>query len=143
MKSKFIIILLFSLFFINSCDIFSTRTPEKPNSNRSSYQPPTSASIVISNLISSIKEKNIENYISCFADLAQGSNKEFTFLPSSDALSRFPNLFTNWSIDEEERSFLSMISNLKENQNPNLVLKNDGFDINPEFKSTLVNIELD
>ncbi len=129
MKSKFIIILLFSLFFLNSCDVFSTRTPEKPNSSRSSYQPPTSANIVISNLISSIKEKNIENYISCFADSIQGSNKGFTFTPSSDAQSRFPNLFTNWSIDEEERTFLSMISNLKENQSPNLVFTNDRFDI--------------
>lgn len=126
---KFLLISLFSLFLLNSCDIFSTRTPEKPNSNRSSYQPPTSAQIVISNLIGSLKDKNIENYISCFADTSNGNNVQFGFIPSSDAESRFSNLFKNWSIDEEERYFRSMISNLKSDQNPNLILKNNGFDL--------------
>ena len=46
----------------------STRTPEAPDTGRSTYFPPTSPATVLSNLRYAVLEKNTENFMLCLSD---------------------------------------------------------------------------
>ncbi len=105
MKYIFFIIVSFHLI---GCDLFSTRDAEPPEKPRSNYQTAFTPEILISNFINSLKDKDIENYISCLSD-ASFVNKIFTFTPSSEALSQFPALGDNWNKSNESQ----YLNNLK------------------------------
>jgi hypothetical protein len=85
MKNNFAII--FVILFISGCALFETRTPEPPTGGTGTFVPPTSPEIVIDNFIDCIRNKNVDNYISCFADSG------FFFTPSSNAATAFPSFF--------------------------------------------------
>ena len=103
MKNLVIILLLFSAV---SCDIFETRDAEPPDGPRSNYQSAISPEILIQNLINSFADKDVVNYQNTFVtDL---SNRVFSFVPSSTALSRFQNLWQSWNIDDEVQYFNNM-----------------------------------
>jgi len=101
---RWVIILL--LFLAVSCDIFETRDAEIPDQSRSNYLPATSPEILIQNLIDSFADKNVVNYQNSF--VTGLSNRVFTFVPSSTALSRFQNLWQTWNIDAEVQYFNNM-----------------------------------
>lgn len=119
MKTICQILILLSIIS-TGCDVFSTRTPEPPDSGRSGFLPPTTASIVLTNFINSIKEKNSENFIACLSDTST-SNINFSFVPSSEALVKFPGKFNIWNKQSELRSFNSVLASIKDNNTPNLV----------------------
>ena len=100
MKNLIFIMLLFSAI---SCDIFETRDAESPDQSRSNYLPATSPEILIQNLINSFADKDVVNYQNTF--VTGLSNRIFTFIPSSTALSRFQNLWPTWNIDDEVQYF--------------------------------------
>ena len=103
MKKLVIILLLISSV---SCDIFETRDPEPPDQQRSNYLPATSPEILIQNLIDSFADKDVVNYQNTF--VTGLSNRVFTFVPSSTALSRFQNIWPTWNIDAEVQYFNNM-----------------------------------
>ena len=103
MKNFVFIILLFSAV---SCDIFETRDAEQPDGPRSNYQSAISPEILIQNLIDSFADKDVVNYQNTF--VTGLSNRVFTFVPSSTALSRFQNLWQTWVIDDEVLYFNNM-----------------------------------
>lgn len=109
---------------LSSCGLFTTRDPESPDTDKSTYIPPTSASNVISNLTYAVKEKNAENYKSCFLDSAFSSGSKFSFIPSPDAFALYQSIFENWDIEDENRAFYSIISKLPEGKSPQLELSN-------------------
>ncbi len=111
-----------------SCSPFDTRDPEEPDAGASSFIPPTSPDIVVSNFIESVSSKNIENYISCF-QISNENDEVYYFVPSSDALNNYPNIFMNWKTEDERRYFISVVSLLPENINPELMFNS------PEFES--------
>lgn len=126
MRFSIIFPLIIVVLFI-SCDTFSTRTPEEPASNRSNFIPPTSHDIVIENLTNSIDELIIENYIACLCSQANGGDFEFSFEPAGDAFALYTNIFSNWSIDDEQQFFNLMISKLEPNTSPLLNWSNSEF----------------
>ena len=103
MKNLIFIMLLFSVI---SCDIFETRDAESPDQSRSNFIPATSPEILIQNLINSFADKDVVNYQNTF--VTGLSNRVFTFIPSSTALSRFQNLWPTWNIDAEVQYFNNM-----------------------------------
>ena len=103
MKNLVFIMLLISAA---SCDVFETRDAEPPDQSRSNYQPATSPEILIQNLINSFADKDVVNYQNTF--VTGLSNRVFTFVPSSTALSRFQNLWPTWNIDAEVQYFNNM-----------------------------------
>ena len=103
MKNLIFIMLLFSVI---SCDIFETRDAESPDQSRSNFIPATSPEILIQNLIDSFADKDVVNYQNTF--VTGLSNRIFTFIPSSTALSRFQNLWPTWNIDDEVQYFNNM-----------------------------------
>ncbi len=115
--------ILFALsVLILGCDMFSTRTPEPPDAGRSGFLPPTTATIVLTNLINAIKEKNSENYLACLSDSTSGT-LSFSFIPSTEALAKFPGKFTDWNKISEQRSYNSILASIKEDQQSELSFK--------------------
>lgn len=127
---------IFFLIALTSCGLFSTRDPESPDSDKSTYIPPNKAVDVITNFKNAIIEKNSENYKSCFLDTINFSDKRYTFVPSPDAYALYQSLFDNWDLDDEKRTFYSIISKLPEGTSPQLELTNyDFFDQQPNSET--------
>lgn len=99
----------FAFFLITSCDLFTTRDAQKPDQSRSNFEPPVQAEIVISNLISSLSDKNVQNYIACFVDTIF-AYKSFTFSASSEAFLLYQVFLQGWGLNEEKRYFSSVIN---------------------------------
>ncbi len=121
MIKRFIHITIISALLI-SCDIFTTRNPEEPNKPGSSFLAATSPEILFNNFKSSVEEKIIENYISCFVDTSF-LKKKFIFIPASGSSSQYPVL-SNWTIREERQYFINLISKLPQGKNINLLMEN-------------------
>lgn len=117
------------LILLGGCTVFTTRDPESPNSGRSSFLPPTSAQIVVSNFKSAIAEKNTENYIQCFADTAKGAPFAYVFEPSASVSAQYPSLFQVWNIGSERQSFQAMMNKLPSDILPVLQITNDRYDV--------------
>jgi hypothetical protein len=103
-------LLLFILisFVYFQCDIFKTRTPEEPSETGSGYQPPTSADIVIENLINAISEKSSLNYAQCFPGTT--SEYSFSFVPAPDVQKQYYSVFISWDISSEKSYFENLIA---------------------------------
>lgn len=129
MKLKIYILFSISILLFG-CDLFSTRTPEPPDTGRSGFLPPTTATNVLTNLVNSIKNKNSENFLACLSDSTTG-HLAFSFIPSTEALAKFPGKFSAWSKLSEQRSFISILTSIKEDQTPSLTFEKntDDFEI--------------
>lgn len=106
---KYLIILL---LFLISCDLLTTREPEKPDTQRKSYLPATTPDILFANLKNSFKEKVLENYLSSFVN-SSFTQLPFVFIPSSESVSSYPTL-TSWDLSAEQQYFNNLIINTKE-----------------------------
>jgi hypothetical protein len=126
LKLSFLFLILFT---ITACDLFSTRSPEEPNTGKSSNQPATSPSIVISNFIYSIEEKNTQNYLSCLLETGESTTQSYNFIPSSEALAQYFDIFKDWGIDKERQYFTNFLTKINTEVAPSLVLSNDRFDV--------------
>lgn len=96
-----------------ACGLFEPRVPEEPDQGGFDFVPATVPSLVISNLKSSISQKNIDNYMRSFSDQAV-TGRPFLFIPSVEASSVYPNV-REWTFMNEREYF------------QNLVAKADGF----------------
>jgi hypothetical protein len=123
---KKIIFLLIIIVSHTACDLFTTRTGEIPDEGRSKFQPAVSREILIENLINSLSDKNVQNYISCFVDSFFAS-RSYVFSPSSEALSSYPFLSQDWGLGEEQRYFTSMVSKVSKDFPVTLTLSDDNF----------------
>jgi hypothetical protein len=105
---KLVIFFAAPLFFIiQGCDLFSTRNAEMPTQPRSDFEPAATVDILIQNLINSLKDKDVGNYLTCLSDTSF-TDKKFYFSPSSEASSTYPTLSENWNRRNEEQYFTNM-----------------------------------
>ncbi len=118
---KFIYILF--LVILVSCDIFDSRDPEPPDTGRSNFIAATTREILFQNLVNSLQEKVLENYMACFVDSAF-LNRTFKFVPSAGSSSQF-SVLANWSLDSESQYFTNVRSNTLENSPIILNLSNE------------------
>ena len=124
---KCFIIIIFS-FFLNSCDFFSTRNSEQPNSGKTSFKPPTSYEIVLQNFINSITEKNVDNYIKCFSDTLQNECCKYTFYPSREAYDFYSSIFNEWDLTSERKYFSAFIASVQKETIPEIMLTQTDID---------------
>ena len=87
------------------CRLFEPREPEPPTQSSGNFVPPTLPEIVISNLQNAIAEKNLENYMSCFADPTRSSHV-FSFNPAAS----FTTLRSPWAYSDERNHFQELIT---------------------------------
>jgi hypothetical protein len=114
----------------SSCEHFSTREPEQPQSGGSNYRTPDSPSIVISNLQSAFISQNNVNYLRCFQDI--NLEGEFDFIPSQEVQVTNPGFFTNWNIKSEEIYLINVFNALEPNTFPDIYFTNIQQTINPQ-----------
>jgi len=114
--------ILFALL-INGCDLFTTRSAEPPTQSRSDFQQAVTPDLLISNLVNSLKDLNVQNYLSCLSDSSY-SQKIFAFSASSSALSQYPALSENWGKKNEELYFNTLKSKVTANLAITLTLSN-------------------
>lgn len=103
MRRKIIKIFFLSLLVLAGCDLLSTRDSEEPITARADFIPASTPDILFNNLISSFREKVVENYLACFVD-ESFLNKPYSFKPSAGASSKFQSLL-NWDIESERQYF--------------------------------------
>lgn len=100
MKSVSIILLL---FLVSACDLFTSRSPEQPDTPANNNVPATSPDILFQNLKSSIEQKVLDNYMVCFVD-SSFLKKKFKFIAASGSMSQYPTL-SNWTLESERQYF--------------------------------------
>jgi hypothetical protein len=101
------LLLTLALVSAAGCDLFRTRDPQAPTQGSSNYESPTTYDKVLRNLVFSVNDKNLNNYLSCFVDTAV---KPYSFLAAEDARRSYPDVMNQWSLESEQRYF----RNLKE-----------------------------
>jgi hypothetical protein len=121
LKKLVLLLILFSLIVTAGCDIFSTRSAEMPTQPRSDFTPAATEDILIQNLISSLKDKDVNTYLLCLSDTSFTS-KKFQFFPSSEAASQYPSLTDNWNRKSEEDYFRNLAIKTKDNSQITLIL---------------------
>lgn len=118
----FISILL--VIVLSSCDLLTTREPEDPVTRRSQRQLATTPELLFQNLTNSLKEKFVDDYISCFVDTVLLKRK-FLFIPASEVVSQYP-ILSDWGLSNERDYFINMISHTVENSPVTLLLTQTG-----------------
>jgi hypothetical protein len=93
--------------YLAGCDLLQTRDPEQPGGPGSTFVPPTSPEIVITNLQGAVREKNKENYRRCLVDTSF-STRIFQFEPTTEAAARYTGVFNDWSVVSEEQYFRNL-----------------------------------
>jgi len=111
-------LLIVFCFIIAGCDIFNTRDAEKPTQPRSDFEPAATVDILIQNLVNSLKDRDVTNYLSCLSDTSF-TDKKFNFSPSNEAASTYPTLM-DWNRRNEEQYFTNM--SIKVSSNSQIVL---------------------
>lgn len=107
---------------ISGCGLRDVEAPVDPRSN---FVPPTSPDIVITNIQSAIIERNINNYISCFAD-SNFSSRRFIYTADAASQSQYP-IFRFWSLNNERYYYTSLTSLTPTQSISNLLLSNITF----------------
>lgn len=103
---------------MEACGIFDTRTPELPDTRRSTYIPPTTPDAAISNLNFSVLEKNSNNYYKCI------NTNNYTYSPDSKSGHIYGLIFQNWVPLSEKIYFDNLIAQTNEEASSNLFLSN-------------------
>ena len=103
------------------CSLIEPREPEEPSQTGLDFSPPTDPTIVIANLQGAIDQKNLANYVSCFADPAKTS-RPFTFVASAEARAQYPAILDGWSLDDERDYFQNMMAKTQKGAFSNLLL---------------------
>jgi hypothetical protein len=119
---KLVYLILLPLLF-TGCDLFTTRSADPPSQPRANYQQAVTPDLLIENLVNSLKDKNVENYLACLSD-SSFTQKVFRFSASSSALSQYPSLSDNWGKKNEEQYFNNMKSKISDNATITLTLSN-------------------
>lgn len=97
------------------CDVFAPREPQTPVATGSTFEQPTSPSIVLRNLESSLLSANSSDYRRCFSDSARGL-PPFQFIPSAQGLASAPAAFSGWNLDDEEQYLRNIFAELQPGQ---------------------------
>jgi hypothetical protein len=92
----------------SGCGLFGLRDVETPTEPRSTFTPPTTPDIVLSNLTNAVIDKDINNYLQCIVDTASSTRR---FLYTADIASQiqYP-VFQTWQISNERNYFYNLLS---------------------------------
>ena len=90
-------------FLISGCDLFSTRSPEEPDSDRRSWETPRVPSDVLTNMSNALFERDAVNYLRSFHP------EDFEFFADNVALANDPTL-APWYYEHESGHITSLLS---------------------------------
>jgi hypothetical protein len=89
-----------AMIVVSGCELFETRPAEPPDTgNVGVFLQPDRPEVVLDNLISAVENLNPVNYSRCL--ISNG----YRYNPSNSALNSSPEMWANWSIDDERTYF--------------------------------------
>jgi len=108
------------LFFLNSCDLFTTRTPDPPDLGSTFiWTPASTPNLLLENFQGTMQVLDATNYTKCFispADTAVSGDKlSFTFTPRAGLPASSQSIFTLWNIQSEQNFMTRLQSSLVAN----------------------------
>jgi hypothetical protein len=106
---------------LSGCTLFETRSPEEPSGGAVPFQQPTSKDIVVANFKNAISQRSEYNFISCF-----DTSGAYVFEPSAEAR---PNFSGSWTLDDERRTFVAMLSKISPVARFNVLFANSEFSL--------------
>ncbi len=127
MKRNLTLLILVLALAAAGCDLFGTRDPEPPSSGSSTFVPPTSPDLVITNLENAVAEKSTENFLRCLVDTLSSSQR-YAFIPTAAAAGRYAATFAVWSL-QSERAWFSAMKAFSEEDAPSSLALTGGFSI--------------
>jgi hypothetical protein len=104
---KINILFLFAVL-ISGCGLFGLRDVEIPTEPRSTFTPPTTPDIVLSNLSNAIIDKDINNYLQCLVDTSS-STRRFVYTADIASQIQYP-VFQSWQTNNEKNYFYNLLS---------------------------------
>lgn len=107
MLKRINIVILFALLF-GGCELFGLRSVETPTEPRSTFTPPTTPDIVLTNLVNAITDKDINNYLQCLVDTSL-TLKRFAYTADIASQIRYP-IFQNWQLSNEKNYYYNLLS---------------------------------
>jgi len=113
-----ILLLLLAVIVFKGCGIFETRTPEIPSQVRSTFVPPTTPDLLLTNLKYSLLEKNSDNYIKCITPA------RYSYVPDSKSQLIYGTIFQNWNQTSERNYFSNLVSQTNIDATSTLFLDN-------------------
>lgn len=90
------------MVLVSGCGIFETRDAEPPDQGGAPFIQPDRAELVLTNLQNAISSMNTQNYMRCLV------SEGFSFTPSALAADNDPDIWPNWSLEDEETYFNNM-----------------------------------
>ncbi len=121
-----ILLIMTSVVFFVSCELFQTRDAEPPDTgNVGVFLQPDRPEVVLDNLISAVENLNAVNYTRCLIESG------FRFNPSNTALNSSPEIWANWSVEDEKTYFNNLRAAATNNSGHRLTLS----DISTELSS--------
>lgn len=118
------VFVILALTFLQSCDTFSTRTPEDPDTNSQVFEPATTPEVLIANFQLSIHRQQANGFAQCFS-----SEAPFLFTAASDASSVFGDVFLAWMAADEITWFERWLSETQVGVSPQLQFETDAITI--------------
>jgi hypothetical protein len=113
---------------VAGCSLFSTRTPEPPNTaNTFIWIPATTPEILMQNLTGTIGILDASDYIRVFVsptDSATGGQKTFSFTPAPGLDQNSQSIFINWNTQSEQAWVQKLSSLLPANSRLIITLSN-------------------
>ncbi|MEM7368233.1 MAG: hypothetical protein AAF587_06490 [Bacteroidota bacterium] len=105
---------LISIWWIGLCSLlvllcvgcFQTRPVEPPGLGNSDWVSPTDYEILLTNLRTSISQRNPQNYLRCF------NQDSLRFLPAPSLFNEHESIWQNWSILDEQSYLDNVFANL-------------------------------
>ncbi len=106
------LLIIFIGMLLVGCDIFKTRTPEEPIQSKNIWIPATTVDILLENLKNSLSDKSTENYLRCLIDPGL-TGRNFNFIPATESYTSYPEIFNNWSLQNERAYFENLKSKIQ------------------------------
>ncbi len=123
------IILVISFVFSIFCKSpFATREAEPPSTSQSSWRFPTDPVIVLENMKSAFREKNVGNYMKCLVD----SNSIFRFLPDEYEAANSAGIFEQWNLSWEQGYINKLFTYIPDDSTGTLSFSIDKTDDSPD-----------
>ncbi|MEP7233921.1 MAG: hypothetical protein ABI778_01375 [Ignavibacteriota bacterium] len=106
--------LMLLFLFLNSCDLFTTRTPETPDLGSTFiWTPAATPNYLLDNFSATMTVLDATNYAKCFIgskdSASDGSQQVFTFSPRPALDPNIRVLFDQWNV-QSERNFMTKLA---------------------------------
>ena len=114
--------IIIGIIIISFCkNPFATRKAESPSTDQSSWRFPTDPVVVLENMKSAFREKNVDNYMKCLVD----SNALFRFIPDAYEASTNSGIFDRWDLSLEQTYINKIFTSIPDDSTRTLIFDND------------------